>query len=250
MLRKKKPDYIPYKNPSFGEMWKWDFITLIPKSIRRKEIIKYTDLLDWEKIGETAIAEIKIVMKKMNIPEINPTLKFNKALVEGILSTDIKNRLHPNILHDLMTINKRDSKATKGLKTKNSMNKILFEIRRCKSIYEMLLQFGSFKWIKDAKTLKKKIDKLRLEYAKKIPKNPGKKYLKEKLKIYEDILKENDKAIDSGGDGNYAEATRIIVKKYRLNFKKIYRSFNRFKLSKGVLTHKDYEKFDLLYYSR
>jgi hypothetical protein len=160
MIRKIKLDYIPHPNPTFGEMWKWDFITLIPKSKKRKEIIKYCELLDWEKIGETATSEIKVVMKKMNIPEINPTLKFNKSLVEGILLADIKNRFHYMILYRLTTITKRDSKEAQELKIKNLFNTILFDVRRYKAIYEMILQFGGIKWIKDSDTLKIELDKL------------------------------------------------------------------------------------------
>ena len=244
----KKSDSWGY--PSLAESWREDFVKLIPRSKRRKELIKYVDLVDWERIGHLVLAEIKAIMIKIDIPERKDALKLNSSIVEAIILANIKKRLHYLFLHCLSGINKNDTKPVKNRKIKSMLSGAEYDVKYSRSIFNTVLSAGSLKWIKDSSTKQFIIKNLKKEYSEKIPKLPGKKYHPDNLKAYKKILRENDKFILRGGDGNYSEAARIAAKKYKINFKRIYRSFIKFKNKEKVFTYKDYESFYLLYSSR
>jgi hypothetical protein len=250
MSKKTNNKYVSLRFGSTGKMWEYEFIQLIPHKKRKTELKNYAKLIDWEKINSFALEQIKIVMGKIDIPDKEEPVRLNTAIVEAILLVNIKRRLHPLILYHLVIINKSDTNTIKKRKINTLLSRIESEIKYSRAIYEMIIDFSSLKWIKNSKMLEKKIDKIKIEYKDKIPKFPGQRYKKEKLEVYEYILKENDLFIAKGGDGDYAEATRITVKKYHRDFKKTYRSFIRFKNKEQVFTHKDFENFNLLYYSR
>ena len=91
------------------------------------------DLIDWNKLSEQVIDAAKTIMKTIAIPQINPSLKFNSATVEGIILANIKSRLDHIILvyfNDILEID------NKFVLIKNLLDKITYELMRCRAFYE------------------------------------------------------------------------------------------------------------------
>ncbi len=230
-------DNISY--PIIADYWRQDFINLIPQTKRRNEVIGYAEKLDWERIGDLVYSEIKIVMGKISIPQSNDSLRLNSSIVEAIILSNFKKQLHYLLLHDLSNINKEDSKSLKDRKIKGLIQKIVNEVSYIRSIIEMLLEFGSLKWIKDSDTKLAKIDSL----IKKNSKLIGKKYNRENLDFYRKIYARNDAYVKIDGGNNYRRAAFNVIKISVSKSEKIYKSFNKFKNKNNIHTLKDFDNF-------
>ena len=148
----------------------------------------------------------------------------------------------------------RSTQADKTSRKKKIISDLLKEAKWTIENFMKLLNFqlrlANLKKMKDSYTMRAKIVKMKREYSKKYVRIPGKRYKKKKLKLYGEILKENDKIIQKGGHGNYTEVTRIICKKYSHPPKNIYKSFMKFKNEERVPTFEHFKIFCQLYYSR
>ena len=237
MKTSKKTDSWSY--PSLADSWREDFVKLIPHSKRRKELIKYVKLIDWERIGHLLSLEAKAVMKKIGVPESYDSLKLNSSIVEAIILANIKERLHYLLFHYLSSINKTDTIQVKNRKLKGLLDRVEFEIIRNRSVFNMILDVGSLKWIKDSDTKQSILDALK----KKFSKSYGKKYNDDNLKYYREIYTKNDEYIERDGEGNYRRAARNVIKTSDSSFENIYKSFNNFKNKNNILTLDEFKKF-------
>ncbi len=228
--------------PSLAESWREDFVKLIPRSKRRRELIEYVDLVDWERIGHLLSSEAKAIMKKIGIPEIGDPLKLNSSIVEGIILANIKERLHYLFLHYLSSINKTDTKLVKNKKIKRILGRVEFEIIRNRSVFNTILDVGSLKWIKDSDTLQKKFD----EVQKNLSKYRGQSYHKKNLLRYGEILKKNDEYKKKYGKDNYRRATYNVTKYSGANLDNFYKALDNFMNGTGIGTYKQFK--DSIYY--
>jgi hypothetical protein len=240
MPKKLNNKYSSQYFPPFDETWKNDFIERIPNTKRKQELITYVQFLDWEKISEQAISEMKKVMKKINIPEINETLKLNRTIVEGILLANLKRRLHPIMLYHLEKIRRSDSKIARNKKINTLINRAEWEIRYCRSIYEMIADFSGIKWIKDTKTLNEKMKELEKYSDKGIEFSRGKRNRKNEIPHFEAIEKKYNEQTGTSLEQKYRSIAinvakfdlELIHEREQVNFYKRFMSWHNKNLKK------------------
>lgn len=224
--------------PSFAESWRGDFIKQIPRSKSKRELKEYADLVDWERIGDLLSSEAKAIMKKIGIPESKDSLRFDSLIIEAIILTNIKERLHYLFLHYLSSINKTDTKPEKNIKIKTMLDRLEFEIKRSRSFFNMILDVGSLKWIKNSDTLEVKLN----EVQKQLSSYYGKKVKEKRKEYYGEIFKKNDEYIINGVGSNFRRATEKVAIKYNQVFENLYKAFNKFKNKNDLHTYEDFEK--------
>ena len=190
MSKKKKNKSVRYNLEFISDSWKNDFIAAIPRTKRKKEIINYTNQVDWRRISELVMSEIKALMKKIGIPKKEDPLRFHSSILEGYILTTIKNRLHYVFLYHLVTINRGDSKSEK----KNKIEKLLKSSRLAAidiiSNYKTILSSGRIKDIKDSKTLKNEMKNLKQLAQKGELFSHGKQQTPEEIPYFEAVEKE------------------------------------------------------------
>jgi len=111
------------------------------------------------------------------------------------------------------------------------------EVKSSISLFEILLDVGDLKWIKDSDTLQVKLN----EVQKELSKYRGQPYKPERLRLYGKILEKNDEYKKKYGKSNYSLMTKHVTKYSGRKFDNFNKALDKFMRTHKIRTSEEFK---------